>query len=58
MANCPDHDIEVTAAYRLGALEEQSRIISLLEAIDEYPRGWDHNDPIQSVITIIKGTSQ
>ena len=38
-----------------GRYMERLAILSLLESIDEYPQGWDYNDPIQSIIDIIKG---
>ena len=50
--NCPDHDAEVTAAYRLGALEEQRRIITLLE--DEVLDADRNSDMLQLMFSEIK----
>jgi hypothetical protein len=36
-------------------LLERRRIIELLEGIKDYPRNWDYNDEIGSVIALIKG---
>jgi hypothetical protein len=38
-----------------GALLERERIIALLESITDYPRGWDYDNPIESVVALIKG---
>ena len=34
---------------------EQDRIVKLLEGIEDYPKGWDYDNPIESVIKLIKG---
>ena len=46
------YDFELGKAE--GAILERNRIISMLEAIDTYPPGWDYNDEIASIIAIIK----
>ena len=38
-----------------AALEERERIIALLESIYDYPAGWDYDNPIDSIIALIKG---
>lgn len=44
-----------TTAFYQGRDAERERIIKLLESVRTYPSGWDYNDPIQSVIDLIKG---
>lgn len=39
-------------------LAERDRIIKLLESIDDYPKNWDHDDPIASVVALIKGETE
>ena len=46
---------ELKKAEQRGIDLERERIIKLLESIDYYPKGWDYNDPIASVIALIKG---
>jgi hypothetical protein len=41
--------------YDWGWEDAEERIIKLLEGIYDYPRGWDYDNPIQSVIALIKG---
>jgi hypothetical protein len=35
--------------------QERERIIKLLESIYDYPKDWDYDNPIESVIALIKG---
>ncbi len=45
----------LATAGRLGEERERERIIKLLEGIYDYPQGWDYDNPIESVIALIKG---
>jgi hypothetical protein len=40
-----------------AAQEERERIVTLLESIKPYPSGWNYDDPIASVIALIRGES-
>jgi hypothetical protein len=48
-------ETEWDIAYRTGKEDERERILKLLESIEDYPRGWDYDNPIESVIELIKG---
>ena len=41
--------------YNRGMEYKEQEIIKLLESIYDYPQNWDYNDPISSVIALIKG---
>ena len=45
-------------SFVAGVQAERERIIKLLEGIYDYPKGWDHDDPIASVIALIKGENK
>jgi len=54
--NCKPHDLPIDwCGPCSAALKERERIIALLERIDIYPTGWNYDDPIESVIALIKG---
>jgi predicted Zn-dependent protease len=56
------NEAQLTQLYEdwtaLGAKREQERIIELLESVYDYPRGWDYDNPIASVIALIKGENK
>ena len=43
---------------KINVDKERERIIKLLESIYDYPQNWDYNDPISSVIALIKGENK
>jgi hypothetical protein len=49
---------EINAFSEYVRSQERDRIIALLEAINIYPTGWNYDDPIESVIALIKGEEQ
>jgi hypothetical protein len=38
--------------------QERERIVKLLENIYDYPQEWDYDNPIESLISIIKGENK
>jgi hypothetical protein len=38
--------------------QERERIVKLLENIYDYPQEWDYDNPIESLISIIKGANK
>jgi len=44
--------------YQAGVKDERERIIKLLESIYDYPKDWDYDNPIESVIALIKGENK
>jgi len=53
----PDGTTTIWLSEYIDAMVEQERqrIIELLESIEDYPKGWDYDNPIESVIKLIKG---
>ena len=43
---------------KINVDKERERIIKLLEDIYDYPNGWDYDNPIESVIALIKGENK
>jgi hypothetical protein len=41
-------------SYSVGFDDAIEYVIKKLEAIYDYPKGWDYDNPIESVIAIIK----
>jgi hypothetical protein len=50
-----DYTISDKKYFQAGIEYERERIIKLLESIEDYPRGWDYDNPIESVVALIKG---